>query len=211
MQLVELEQRYWDGSSCQQNWQVMEIEKLDWGCPDSSWENKQQINKASTAPSAFLRPCLNRTHQTVDPLPGSAVESSSFLVCAVVVERAVDAIGRKASTHTPTGTLSKVGLFIWRHCPDQSCVSPPCPQQRKITILFCKTLLLLGGYDTILTISQINLLGVNNKYYVLVSEWLNIMLLAKRSTLSPFSAATVTLSPGQRQGMTWCQSWRADS
>lgn len=36
MQLVELEQRYWDGSSCQQNWQVTDREKLDRGCPDSS-------------------------------------------------------------------------------------------------------------------------------------------------------------------------------
>lgn len=63
---------------------------------------------------ASLRAPSNRTHQAVNPLPGSAGEASCFLVRAVVVESAVDAVSGQASTQTPTGTLSKVGFFICR-------------------------------------------------------------------------------------------------
>lgn len=57
------------------------------------------------------------THYAVDPLLGFTGKCSCFLVGAVVVETAADAIGWQATTHTPTGTLGDVVVLICRrHC-----------------------------------------------------------------------------------------------
>lgn len=50
----------------------------------------------------------------MNPTFWSASEGSCFLVCAVVMVTAVNAISRQAAAQPPTGTLGSVALFICR-------------------------------------------------------------------------------------------------
>lgn len=56
----------------------------------------------------------NDTYDTMNPIFWSASEGSKFLVCAVVMVTAVNAISRQAVTQAPARTLGGVALFICR-------------------------------------------------------------------------------------------------